>query len=119
MINAQAYGMPAEMFECICNMNLWHTDSFGYVGYTNGRAMTSAATLPVAGTLYVAFVATLPECHGKGYAEAVMRHAMLEGWKAMGPIRATLHASDMGHPLYRSMGFESGAKVLLLGPQGH
>jgi GNAT superfamily N-acetyltransferase len=115
VINALAYGIPAEMFECICNLHLWHADSFGYVGYAGGRAVTAAATFPVAGTIYVALVATLPETHGKGYAEAVMRHAIEQGRRAMGLTRMTLHASDMGLPLYRAMGFETGARVVLLG----
>jgi len=119
LINAQAYGMPAELFECICNLHLWHEDSFGYVGYAGGRPVTSAAAFPVAGTRYIALVATLPDAQGKGYAEAVMRQAIEQARQAMGNSRITLHASDMGRPVYRSMGFESGARVMLLGPAGH
>jgi GNAT superfamily N-acetyltransferase len=114
MINGQAYGMSLQLFECICNLHLWHEDSFGYVGYAGGRAVTAAATFPVVGTVYVAFVSTLPEAHGKGYAEAAMRQAIAQGGPAMGLTRMTLHASDMGRPLYRSMGFEPGASVVLL-----
>lgn len=113
-INAQAYGLPMEMFECICNLHLWHEDSFGYVGYAGGRAVTSAATFPVAGTAYVALVATLPEEHGKGYADAVMRQAIEQGRRAMGVTRATLHATDMGQPVYRAMGFEAGARIAVV-----
>jgi GNAT superfamily N-acetyltransferase len=98
----------------MCNLYLWR-------GYAAGHAVTCAAVLPVAGTIYVAFVATLPEAHGKGYAEAVMRHAIDQGRRAMGltrgPLtRMTLNASDMGRPVYRAMGFESGPRVVLLGP---
>jgi GNAT superfamily N-acetyltransferase len=114
LVNARAYGMPLELFECISNLYLWHEDSFGYVGYEGGRAVTSAAVFPVAGTTYVAFMATLPEAHGRGYAEAVMRHAIEQGHQAMGRIRLTLHASDMGKPLYRAMGFEAGAQMAVL-----
>jgi len=114
MINARAYGMPPELFECISNLHLWHEDSFGYVGYVDGQAVTSAAALPVAGTMYIAFVATLPEAHGKGYAETVMRHVIAQAREPMRAARITLHASDMGRPLYQSMGFEPGARVVLL-----
>jgi GNAT superfamily N-acetyltransferase len=116
MINAHAYEMPTELFECICNLHLWHNDSFGYVAYASGKAVSCAATFPAGGTVYVAFVATLPGEHGKGYAEMVMRHAIENGRKAKRYSRITLHASDMGHPLYRSMGFESGPRVILLMP---
>jgi GNAT superfamily N-acetyltransferase len=114
MINAQAYGLPAEMFECISNMDLWHPDTHGYAGYANGRAVTAAATFPVAGTIYVALVATLPAEHGKGYGEAAMRRAIESGRQTMGASRVTLHATEMGLPLYQSMGFEAGAKIALL-----
>ena len=114
MINAQAYQMPPAVFECLCNLHLWRSDSFGYVGYAGERAVTAASTFPVAGTLYVAFVATLPDAHGRGYAEAVMRQAIARGRQAMGRTRMTLHASEMGRPLYQAMGFEAGAKMMLL-----
>ena len=116
VINAHAYAMAPETFECICNLHLWHADSFAYVGYADGRAVSAAATLPVDGTVYVALVATMPNAHGKGYAETVMRHAIEQGRRAMGLSRVTLHASDMGRPLYRSMGFEPGGRLILLAP---
>ena len=113
-VNALAYGMPPEIFECICNLHIWHEDSYAYVGYVDGRAVTSAATLPVAGTVYVALVATLPEARGKGYAEAAMREAIGHA----GGGRITLHASDAGQPVYRAMGFEPGAtRMMILGPK--
>jgi GNAT superfamily N-acetyltransferase len=116
MINGQAYQMSLDLFECMCNLYLWQPDTFGYVGYAAGKAVTCAAVLPVAGTIYVAFVATLPEAHGKGYAEAVMRHAIEQGRRAMGFTRMTLHASDMGRPVYHAMGFEAGPRIVLLTP---
>ena len=115
-INGAAYGMPDEMFGCISNMHLWHDDSFGFVGYVDGRAVTAAAAFPVAGTVYVAFVATVPDQHGKGYADAVMRHAIEQGQRAMGFSKIALHASDMGRPVYEAMGFASGARVAIVAP---
>jgi len=115
MVNAHAYGMPADLFECICNLHLWHPDTFGYVAYADGKAVSATAAFPVQNILYVAFVATLPEAHGRGYAETVMRHAIEQSQSTMGGRKMTLHASDMGEPLYRSMGFTSGSKVVLLG----
>jgi len=122
MINGQAYKMSLDLFECLCNLHLWHQDSFGYVGYSADKAVTCAAVFPVAGTIYVAFVATLPESHGKGCAEAVVRHAIEQGRRALSLAgktltRMTLHASDMGRPVYSAMGFDSGARVVLLEPQ--
>ena len=114
MINAQAYEMPAQEWECMCNLQPWHDDSYGYVGYLDGKPVSSAAAMPIDGAMYIALVATLPEEHGKGYAEAVMRHAIEKGRARMGKRRLVLHASDMGQPLYRSMGFRAGCKISLL-----
>jgi hypothetical protein len=60
MVNGHAYQMPLDLFECICNRHLWREDTFGYVGYIEERAVTAASVFPVAGTMYVAFVATRP-----------------------------------------------------------
>jgi ribosomal protein S18 acetylase RimI-like enzyme len=112
-INALAYGMPTEMWEGMCNLQLWQPDSYGYVGYKSGRAVSCAAALPVDGAMYIALVATLPQEHGKGYAEAVMRKAIEQAQSEMGKQRIILHASDMGQPLYRSMGFDTGGRISL------
>jgi GNAT superfamily N-acetyltransferase len=116
MINARAYGMPAEMWECLCNLLLWQPDSYAYVAYDNGKAVAAASSLPVGEVMYIALVATVPEHHGNGYAEAVMRQAIEQGQSAMGQRRIVLHASDMGRPLYQSMGFEAGSKIPLFTP---
>jgi GNAT superfamily N-acetyltransferase len=114
IINGRAYGMPLEMFECMSNMHLWHDDSFGFVGYADGQPVSCAAVFPVDGTVYVALVATNPDAHGKGFAESVMRHAIEAGVKGMGFSRVTLHATEMGRPLYTSMGFAEGPKLGIL-----
>ena len=121
MINAHAYQMATEVWECLCNLQLWRSDSYGYVGYRDGKAVSSAAALPIEGAMYIALVATEPGEHGKGYAEAVMRHAIKQGEAGMGKRRLVRHASDMGGPLYQSMGFGAGCRIPLLaaGDGGH
>jgi GNAT superfamily N-acetyltransferase len=115
-LNAHAYHMPVDGFECISNMRLWHSDSYGYVGYLDGKPVSCAAVFPVLGTVYVALVATSPEARGKGYAERVMRYAVTQGQQAMGTNHTTLHATDMGLPVYRAMGYIPGPRLLFLGP---
>ena len=115
VVNAHAYPLPEESMGCICNMRLYQADTFGFVGYAEGKPVTSAVSFPAAGTVYIALVATEPEAQGKGYAETVMRRAVTEGRRAMGTLRTTLHASDMGMPLYRSMGYAVGPKLILVG----
>ena len=113
-LNAHAYEMPLEMVECMCNMYLWGDDAFGYVGYVDGDPVSCSATFPVAGTVYVALVATHPDHQRKGYAEAVMRRSIEEGQNALGLTRTTLHASEAGRPLYEAMGYDVGPRFYLL-----
>lgn len=116
LLNADAYGMPHDLFGCIANMRLWHDDTYAFVGYVNGKPVSSSAALPVLGTVYIAMVATAPDEQGKGYAEAVMRRSIVEGQRAMGVKRTTLHATDAGKPLYAAMGYASGGRLVLAGP---
>ncbi len=115
-LNALAYHMPTDAFDCIANMRLWHADSYAYVGYLGGQPVSCAAALPVNETVYIALVATLPEEQGNGYAETVMRQAVIQGQQAMRATRIALHASDMGLPVYRRMGFRQGPRLVMLGP---
>jgi hypothetical protein len=116
LLNADAYGMPRELFGAMCNMDLWQDDSLAFVGYANGKPVSSSAALPVMGTVYIALVATSPGEQGKGYAETVMRRAVVEGQQAMGVKRTTLHATDAGKPVYAAMGYGAGARLVLTGP---
>jgi hypothetical protein len=116
ILNAHAYDVPAELFECIFNMHLWQPDSYGYVGYLNGRPVSCAAAFPVNGTVYLALVATEPEEQGKGYAATVVRHTITQGQEAMGTLHTTLHATDMGFPVYSAMGYKPGPRVIFMGP---
>ena len=115
-LNAHAYQVPVDAFECMANMRLWHDDSYAYVGYADGKPVSCAASLPVAGTVYIALVATLPEAQRNGYAETVMRQAVTQGQQGMGIMRTTLHATDMGFPVYRAMGYRPGPRVIFAGP---
>lgn len=112
-LNGHAYEMPLSMVECICNLHMWHEDSYGYVGYLDGTPVTCSATFPVNNTAYVAFVATHLDHLRKGYAEAVMRHSVQKGMEGMGVSRTTLHATEVGRPLYAAMGYVGESKFHL------
>jgi GNAT superfamily N-acetyltransferase len=119
LINTHAYGMPLEMAEGISNMHIWRGDSYGFVGYENGVPVTCSSAFPVGDTVYIALVATMPGNHGRGLAETVMRHTIEQARQGLGIYRATLHATDMGRPLYQSMGFQVGGRILAYGPAAH
>jgi GNAT superfamily N-acetyltransferase len=113
-INCLAYGMPLEEGDGIAVASLWPEDSFGYLGLANGSAVTCSATFPVNETRYVGFVATLPDEHRKGYAEAVMRYSLTRAATELGFQRTALHATAAGAPLYEAMGYKPCARFSLL-----
>ncbi|HEX2574383.1 MAG TPA: GNAT family N-acetyltransferase [Polyangia bacterium] len=115
-INAQCYHVPIEWGrESISVPGAWTGEHFGYVGYVDNRPATTATALLLDGLLYVALVATLPEYRRRGLAEAVMRKALTEAGRAHGVERTVLHASDMGFPVYRDMGYRTVRKFDLYG----
>jgi len=113
-LNAAAYGVPAELFECMANGLLWQSDSYACVAYVDGIPVSAAAAFPVNGTIYIALVATSPEHRGKGYAEATFRKVVEQARKIMGPGKLTLHATEAGGRLYQEIGFEHIGKFTLL-----
>lgn len=117
ILNARAYGMPVELWDCISGMHFWPSDCCAFVGYLGETPVSCAAALPINGTAYIALVATAPGWQGQGYAETVMRRAVAEGQRTMGVTRTTLHASMAGHPLYQAMGYASGPRLVLVGPR--
>jgi len=115
-INAQCYSVSSEWGrESIAVPGPWTDEHFGFVGYVDDRPVTTATALLLDGLLYVALVATLPEYRRRGYAEAVMRKALTEASRAHGVERTVLHASDMGFPVYRDMGYRTVRKFDLYG----
>ena len=84
----------------------WKSPVRMWIGYHNGVAVTSAATVEGGGALGIYSVGTLAEWRGKGCAEAVMRHAVRRAREdgASGPL--VLQSSHSGLPLYRALGFK-------------
>jgi GNAT superfamily N-acetyltransferase len=58
------------------------------------------------------FVATLEQARGKGYAGALMGHALADG-RERGRTTSTLQATDMGRPVYERLGYRSLGEIQL------
>jgi ribosomal protein S18 acetylase RimI-like enzyme len=86
--------------------NRWDFPLEVWLGYVEGEPVVSTAVIEAAGAIGIYSVATLPQYRGKGYAEAMMRHAVadLRNRGAAGPI--VLQSSPMGIELYRRLGFQ-------------
>lgn len=108
-INVHAYEMPPMLTDSVIEANAYFTNpsqEFGYVAYADGVPVSTASVLVINDWMYVDLVATEPEHRQKGYAEAVMRHALAQASKATGVTKTALDASAMGRPLYEQMGYQ-------------
>jgi ribosomal protein S18 acetylase RimI-like enzyme len=83
----------------------WAGEFHGYVGYVDGVAVTTTATVVAAHVVGVYSVGTLPQCRGRGYAEALMRHALSVERENTGIEETVLQATDLGRALYEQMGY--------------
>ncbi len=74
-----------------------------WVGYVNGRPVSSSAAYVSDGFVGVYAVATARDARGRGYGEALTWAAVL----AEPSLPATLQASPMGLPVYERMGYRT------------
>ncbi|MFJ6567703.1 GNAT family N-acetyltransferase [Streptomyces sp. NPDC091292] len=115
-LNSRAYGFPLEHGrDGLLGSTLWKNQVHAYLGLRDGTPVTCAGTVEAEGRLFVALVATAPEWERRGYGEAVTRKALHEGAKSSGLIRATLHATAAGAPVYPRIGFRPNTPVHFYG----
>lgn len=86
--------------------NRWNFPLEVWLGYVAGEPVVSSAVIDAAGSIGIYSVATLPQYRGKGYAEALMRHAVriMRERGVAGPL--VLQSSPAGTELYRRLGFQ-------------
>lgn len=105
-VTALGFGLPRTATREIYNSErFWNGRFYGFVGYSDGVPVTTAATMVAAGSIGLYSVATLPARRGRGYAEAAVRHAIEEARARTGLTRTVLQSTPSGFPLYERMGF--------------
>ena len=105
-VNARCYALPLETGrEAFDHPGLFEGDHKGFVGYRQDEAATGAAVMRLGGVAYVSMVATLPAHRRLGCAEALMRQALAEAHRHWGVERTVLHATALGLPVYRRLGY--------------
>lgn len=107
---AQITSISFEIPQTICREiygygPAWDGDFHGYVGYADGVPVSAAATVVAANVVGVYSVGTLPQCRGRGYAEALMRHALSIEREKTGIEETVLQATNSGRALYEQMGY--------------
>jgi ribosomal protein S18 acetylase RimI-like enzyme len=85
----------------------WKGSFHGYVGYSNGRAVTTAAAVITGDVIGLYSVATLPQHRRLGFAEAIMRQVIQQAEQTRGALRTVLQSTSSGFSLYEAMGYRT------------
>ncbi len=86
---------------------LWETAMTGYLASLDGLDVAAGAVVAGHGALGIYAVGTLPGFRRRGYAEALMRHAVAEAAHTHGPLPIVLQSSAAALRLYRRLGFDT------------
>lgn len=96
-VSLSVYGSPGA----------WRGSFEGYVGYSNGRAVTTAAAVITGDVIGLYSVATLPQHRRLGFAEAIMRRVIEDAQRSRSVSRMVLQATSSGFSLYEAMGYRT------------
>jgi len=111
-LSSRVFELPSDVATCIYDHErIWSGSLLSWTGYVNGYCVCMAATGTAAGAIGVYSVATAPEYRGRGYGEAITRHALAEARRASGVELTILHATRAGRPLYERMGYRVHSNV--------
>jgi ribosomal protein S18 acetylase RimI-like enzyme len=116
-----AFAMPADLVAAFSKLRLlgFGDDlSYRYVLARIGHRPVATAVGLVAGVGGIIInVATVPDARRRGIGRAVTLEAMHQ-CAAMGATVAVLQSSEMGHPVYRGLGFEDFGRYRSYARQG-
>ena len=110
-IGSVCFHVPIPWFrEVFDSESVWER-FIGYVGYSEGEPVSTAAVVIGGGAVGVYNVATLPGEQRRGYGECIMRHALAEARREHGAAPLILQSTPAGLKLYQRMGFRTVARV--------
>lgn len=105
-ITSVAFEIPGTIcLEIYGSGMAWKGAFHGFVGYIDGLPVATAATVVAQGVAGVYSVATLPHCRKRGYAEALIRHALSSAREETGIEETVLQATQSGLGMYLRMGY--------------
>ncbi len=103
-----AFDIPYAVCEGVYGSErAWAGGLRGYVGFSKGRAVTSAAAMITGDVIGLYSVATLPQYRCLGFAEAIMRQVIEQARQDAGVTRTVLQSTRSGLALYEKMGYRT------------
>ncbi len=112
-ILATCFGAPKELFDRLCGLFAALDEASWYVGRVDGEIVATALGITIDGVTGAFNIATLPEHRGRGHGAALTSRVLRDGFDG-GAKLAFLQSSDIGHGVYRRLGFRDVEKYLLL-----
>ena len=101
---SSAFEIPNSVSDSIyAPERAWAGGFQGYVGFVNGTAVTTAASMATGDVIGLYSVATQPHYRRRGFAEAIMRQVLQHS----GVERTVLQSTSSGLSLYEQMGYRS------------
>ena len=104
-VSSIVFALP---FASACRMYggapIWDTMT-GWIGFFEGKAVSVVTVVIEAGAAGVYSLGTLPQYQGRGFGEALLRHALDHVQKETGITRTVLEATDQGFGLYLRLGY--------------
>jgi ribosomal protein S18 acetylase RimI-like enzyme len=107
------FGAPKELFDELASGLRRIVEASWYVGRAEGAIVSTAVGVTLDGATGVFNVATPPEYRGRGYGAALTSRVARDGFEA-GSELAFLQSSDIGHGVYRRLGFRDVEEYVLL-----
>lgn len=104
---AAAFEMPESIVRAIVTPAMAQRDGVAvYVGYSDGRPVTTGLGVRTGRTVGVYNIATVPAARRRGYGAAMTQRIVADA-AAAGCDVATLQSSDMGYSVYERLGYRT------------
>lgn len=107
-----SFDAPKELFDTLGAVLRGMRETSWYVGRVGDAIVSTAVGVTVDGATGVFNVATPPEHRGRGYGAALTSRVARDGFRA-GSRFAFLQSSEIGHSVYRRLGFRDVEQYVL------
>ena len=113
-IGASCFSVPLRWFEEIFDdAQRFHGALTGWIGYYEGKAVSTVATVQSADTIGIYNLATTMPFRQRGFGEALMRYAVDQTFEINGRRPLVLQSTKQGLRLYQRLGFRSVGRILV------